>query len=750
MVCWMHSSTAGKKSRAEKIAAIVKKIARSALSVDQYFRRHKVPFSRPQYFRYKARWEAEGLAGLRDGRSQGNHRKLTREAEGVLRVIHQRSPDLSLEEMCESLKAALGIEVSRSTLSGFFQRVGEPIVWPRPREPERVGTPAGGFEILAALALHLGWVEHTAAVMSQALRRFRHTRLYREQRIGKDRRGRRAGRFTAAYNQRAEIREQRFASVEEKREGKNYSRMGLFQASPFIVERKCLGILAFPLITLNGGTRSANTPLGNALEHFCGFNYQHHTLDKFLRELKYLGLAEDLLRDQVGFWQTHWRELGESSELPFLCYYVDGNTKALWSVKRVKQNKVTMLGRVMGCLEQVFVHDAFGHPVYLETYAGKAPLGERILGLMEKIEEALEGPGPPLRVARVIVMDAASNGVRTLRAFAEQDRYHYITALDDNQWDPRKVREQGRAKRYYYGEATLRDCRIELEDSREKGYVVEVRAIRIDWDHGKTTVLITSLPRETVGASLVVKAYFDRWPHEELQFRSMKSFACLNRVAGYGKKKLPDENVRAQQKELGARITELRKELAVPLEAMAGEEERLAQSVEKQRRIHARCPIVDGRRVMEEESQVRLTSLAREIARCRRQMKLIEGEWGKDLQRLRKSEKEWLRLQGKDFVYQIDVELDQLMGFFRMSLVNLSCWFLRECMGKNSMSLARFLHMILLLPAEIELTKEVRRVKLERNRKDPKGMEKLEPALERLNELRVQHLDGRRIEFVLV
>jgi hypothetical protein len=364
---------------------------------------------------------------------------------------------LSLEEMRQSLKAALGIEVGRSTLTAFFQRVGEPIVWPRPPEPERVTTLGGGFEILAALALHLGWVEHTAEVIGGAIGRFRRSALYREERVGKDRKGRRAGRFTAAYNRRRDVREQRFASVEEKREDKNFSRMGLFQASPFILERKCMGILAFPLITVNGGTRSANVPLGNTLEHFCTFNYQHHTLDKFLRELKYLGLAEDLLRDQVGFWQEHWRKLGESSELPFLCYYVDGNTKALWSLKRVKQNKVTMLGRVMGCLEQVFVHDAFGHPVYLETYAGKAPLGERILGLMEKIEGALEGPGPPLRVTRVIVMDAASNGVRTLRAFAEQDRYHYITALDDNQWHPSKVREQGRAKRYYYGAATLRD-----------------------------------------------------------------------------------------------------------------------------------------------------------------------------------------------------------------------------------------------------------------------------------------------------
>ena len=745
----MKGPTGGGITQAEKIAAMVEKIAGSSVSVDEYFQKHKVPFSRTQYFRYKARLAAQGLAGLVDGRSQGNHRKLTPEAEGFLRGAHQRSPELSLEELCQCLHSTLGIEVDRSTVSRFFDRVGEAIVWPRPQEPERITTPGGGFEILAALALHLGWVEHTAEVIGHAVARFRRTALYQQERIRKDRKGRQGGRFTAAYNRRPDVRQQRFASVEEKREDKNFSRMGLFQASPLILERKCLGILAFPLITLNGGTRSANVPLGNALEHFCGFNYQHHTLDKFLRELKYLGLAEHLLRDQVGFWQEHWRKLGESSELPFLCYYVDGNTKALWSQKRVKQNKVTMLGRVMGCLEQVFVHDAFGHPVYLETYAGKAPLGERILGLMEKIEEALEGPGPALRVARVIVMDAASNGVRTLRAFAEQDRYHYITALDDNQWNASKVREQGRAKRYYYGEATLRDCQLELEDSREKGYLVVVRAIRIDWDHGKTTVLITSLPRETVGASLVVKAYFDRWPHEELQFRSMKSFACLNRVAGYGKKRLPDENVRAKQKELAARITAGRKKLAAPLEALAEQEERLALNLEKQRRIHSRCPIVQGRRVLDEESQVRLRSLTGEIAQCRRQMKLIQAEWGKDLKRLRNHEKEWLRLQGKEFVYQIDVELDQIMAFFRISLVNISYWFLRKCMGNSLMSLARFLHTILLMPAEIELTRDVRRVKLQRNPKDPQGMKELEPALERLNQLRIQHLDERRIEFIL-
>jgi hypothetical protein len=252
-----------------------------------------------------------------------------------------------------------------------------------------------------------------------------------------------------------------------------------------------------------------------------------------------------------------------------------------------------------------------------------------------------------------------------------------------------------------------------------------------------------------VGASLVVKGYFDRWPREELQFRGMKSFACLNRVAGYGKKKLADERVGEKQKQLQERIQEYRRRLAGPLKAMGDQEERLALVLEKQRRIHARCAVVAGRRVVQAEEQTRLTSLAREIGQCRREMQSIHAEWGQDLKRLQKYEKQWLRLQGKEFIYHIDVELDQIMGYFRMSLVNIASWFLRACMRKSRMSLAKLLHNILLMPAEIELTKEVRRVRLRRNPKDPEVMATLEPALERLNELRIQHLDQRRIEFVL-
>jgi len=105
----------------EEIASIVQKIVSSDMSVDEYFQKHSVPFSRPQYFRYKARLAVEGLDGLRDGRNRGNHRKLTPNAEGYLRGVHRANPGLSLQQIRESLEATLGIDVDRSTVSRFLR-----------------------------------------------------------------------------------------------------------------------------------------------------------------------------------------------------------------------------------------------------------------------------------------------------------------------------------------------------------------------------------------------------------------------------------------------------------------------------------------------------------------------------------------------------------------------------------------------------------------------------------------------------
>jgi hypothetical protein len=216
------------------------------------------------------------------------------------------------------------------------------------------------------------------------------------------------------------------------------------------IARKCLAILSLPVITDNGQIRNVNLAQGQALEHFYDFNYKQSSIAKYLAELKYLGASIDLLQDLPNFWQLCWGDTARDSMVgSLLCYYIDGNTKALGSSKRVKKNRVTMLGRIMGCLEQVFIRDGFGHPIYFETYSGHGPTGEHILGLLEKIEiVVMEVPGSRTRVLRAIVMDGANNSVKSLRAFAAQEKFHFITTLDDNQWNDRRVRSRSYPTRY--------------------------------------------------------------------------------------------------------------------------------------------------------------------------------------------------------------------------------------------------------------------------------------------------------------
>src|SRR6266550_2370992 len=71
---------------------------------------------------------------------------------------------------------------------------------------EMIESSCGGFEIIGALALHLGWARHTAEMIVQERERFRRTAAYRGERVWRDREGRnRQGQFTGAYNRRAEI-----------------------------------------------------------------------------------------------------------------------------------------------------------------------------------------------------------------------------------------------------------------------------------------------------------------------------------------------------------------------------------------------------------------------------------------------------------------------------------------------------------------------------------------------------------------
>lgn len=733
-----------------KIISWVERIRESLLSVEKYFSRYKIPFSIPQYYRYKKKLEQEGPDAIKDKRNKGNNRKLIPECEGFLRGYVKSRPEVGLIELQGLLKERFDIRMSKSGVSRSLNRFG--IVYqakPVEEKAKRSYTVNGGFELIIALALHLGWHQAVAEVISNRIQKVKRSNLWTQGRRAKDKPGRNEqGQFTVKYNRRKDVRTKRFNSIEEKRGEKNFQSMSITSVDSRVIQRKCLATLSLPILTNNGAIRSIDAPSGNALLNLCGFNYKQGTINKFLSELKYLGISEDLLRDQVRFWQDHWESHAKvKTASPILCYYVDGNTKALWPKKHVKKNKVTMIGKVMGCLEQVFVHDNYGRPIYFETYSGHAPMGEYVLSLFEKIEKNLKGPEGMPHVNRVIILDGASNSVRTLRAFAAQNKYHYTASLDDNQWDPRKIRKMGRPQRYRYGEATLRDCEIELIDSQDTGYLIAVRAIKVEWDNGKCTVLLTSLSSEVVGASEVVKAYFDRWPYQELQFKDMKSVACLHRVAGYGKQIVEDSKVVKRQKELQVYIARLKEELKEALEKIAQEDQAIASLIKKEYPLRRLSKIAEGGRIMEKEKEERFLEIGKKISKRERRIKALVKPQEKSYRSLQKAEREWMRLQGKEKVYKVDVELDQIMAFFRVGFVNLCCYLANEIFKESNISMHRLLHSILLLPALINETKAKKRVTLQYNPKDPDTMSRLSIALDRLNILGIKTLSGQKIEF---
>ena len=397
----------------------------------------------------KNRLKDFGESSLCDKRSEGGNRKLTGEGEAFVAGCVESNADISLQWIQEALSKRFGVTLSPSGVTRLLQRLSpdrENRTRGRRREYEHKVEPqhnsCGGFELIIALAYHLGWPQMTADAIKKSVKSLKRTKAFRYAEGSFDKEGRdNLGRFTAQYNQREDVRKSRFESITEKRRQKNWKSMNVIRDNIRTIERKSLAILSLPVITMNGGIRTVDSALGQEVKHFAGFNYKQSSLTKYLNELKYLGVSENLLQNVVTFWAKCWGpEMNELSHRTFLCYYIDGNTKAVWSSKRVKQNKVTMIGRVMGCLEHVFIHDSFGHPVYFETYSGHGPCGEHILDMFEKIEGTIqEVPGSRTSVTRVLVMDGASNSVKTLRAFASQNKYHYITPLDDNQWKERRV-----------------------------------------------------------------------------------------------------------------------------------------------------------------------------------------------------------------------------------------------------------------------------------------------------------------------
>ncbi len=559
------------------------------------------------------------------------------------------------------------------------------------------------------------------------------------------------GKFTSEYNNDIGVRRDRFKSIDEKIPYKRFVSMKISSFSKESIRRYSLALFSLPLVTYNGRVRSVNNPKGNALKYLCGFNYKMATLEKHIAELKYLKISNELIEVTAKFWINFWSQRNKSDNI-FVCYYIDGNTKALWSSKACKKTKVTMLGRVMNSLEQVFIHDGRGHPVYFQTFSGHADLGKNALGMTEKITKYLNETTDienRFTVNRIMIMDAGGNAVKTLREISGSP-YHYITILDANQVNDRKIKHVSEEKRYEYGEAGLVDCKIELEDSNEKGYIFETRAVQVNWDNGKTSVLVTSLPEKLFSTDNVVKSYFDRWPFQELGFKNMKSSVYIHRVVGYGKKLVDNVKVLEKIEKLQENIKKLEDELRGPLNEIQRIETGLGPLIEEERTYREKSTIKDGERKFKGEDEKRFKAVRKKIYSIQRKIKKIEKSHDHKFKSLKTKRKELARIIDKKKIYQVDVELDQIMTCFKVSFVNICSYFLEECLDGERMTLERLFETVFDLTGEYRTEGNQRTIHINRNPKQEDIMMKLEPAFNSISQMEIKDLMENKYNFSLV
>ena len=211
-------------------------------------------------------------------------------------------------------------------------RRGEGLSWIRPKIDHKPLNASGPSEITIALALGTGLINALTDSICRCVQKKKESKAFKERAsIQKDHPELRSkGRFTSGYNQLPRVCESRFKSLEEKIGDKRFASMGIFSLSRETIMRYTLALFSLPLVTTNGRVRSVDNPRGNALKYLCGFNYKAATLDKHLSELKYLQVSNELIEATAKFWIDFWSKRNKSDSI-FACYYIDGNTKDLYS-----------------------------------------------------------------------------------------------------------------------------------------------------------------------------------------------------------------------------------------------------------------------------------------------------------------------------------------------------------------------------------------------------------------------------------
>ena len=115
--------------------------------------------------------------------------------------------------------------------------------------------------------------------------------------------------------------------------------------------------------------------------------------------------------------------------------------------------------------------------------------------------------------------------------------------------------------------------------------------------------------------------------------------------------------------------------------------------------------IKNGKIIVPKAFQQKMSDKSKEINKHQRLIQKINKEYKSDLNFLKKHQKTWFRLQGFDPVYEVDVELDMIVTFYRFSTANLYAYFIKHFLEDESRSQVMLLHKVIHLSSRTNYRK---------------------------------------------
>lgn len=652
-------------------------------------------------------------------------RKMTDEVRGGLRALATSDPTAGSEILAERLSAMFGTSIEATVVQKALRDLG--LARPRGRpwwrtagavdptaEPAPLveALPLAGAELFKAVDQELGAVGAMTDAQEQQLAALPAPAVAPE-----DDRGDRDdhGRFLAGYNEpEARLEPElgdRFDSVEQRRRVKDLRAMRVVEESRDTHFRKNLGLVLLPVVVRSPRWSELRHWRGDLLESLVGFGYQPSTLDKYLRELKFAGVA-DASRDAVGsFWLGAHGEAMDAAT-GAIVLYADATTKPVWTHHWTRAAKVSKTGRVMPAVTTMTLHSGAGTPLLYRSVSGTSSLPKEILAFLKEYERhAGEGT-----VRRVIVMDREAHSIALFKAL--DPTWGFVIPLRSQVTGPSaRFEDVGPWVPYGEGPDEVCDARLWLNDARKGEGPLSVRVVgRRRHRTGNVAWYATNLSLGEFSATHVVRIYFERWPAQEHVYRDGSGAVGLDVHHGYGKKKGDNVAVIDRQEKLLGQVRGLDTEIA-RLGLVI--EELRDKIVEFQRAVDRAGPKIRADRDAFEAAIAtgRVTQAARAryasvraweswFAETRVKIDgfvvaLVEHQQAVAVAERDRAQKllDVERLASQRRIFTVDVELDEIMTAYKLTFMNVCGVLMSKYMGVN-FEIETLIDSVLTLPGE--------------------------------------------------